>query len=290
MSVSTQAHVHVRTQRDPAGGDGPSPSTLVSWLARLLMATVWASYVIFGLYILTRFLPPVTQGVPEGWNDSLPDLYVRRGTAGNVGMGVHLFLGALLMLLGPIQLIGGIRERWPRFHRWTGWVYASSAFLVSLGGMGYILLRGTVGGTPMSIAFFTGGLVVAVASVETVRHAIGRRIRSHRAWGIRLFTILLSGWLYRMYYGVWGVFFGGLGRTRTLDGWFDQFLLFWYYVPTMLVAELYIRSRRPDASRGTQIGAASALAFATAFLMLGTVAYWNRLWGHVIMSHLGGVA
>lgn len=271
-------------------GSPPLPhlaDTALRWSARALVATVWGSSAIFGIYILALFLGAIVAGTPEDWNTSLPGLYVERSLAANLGIGVHFALGAALLLLGPIQLMGSVRNRWPRFHRWTGWVYASSALLTGAGGLAFILARGTIGGATMDWGFGLYGALMIFTAVQTVRHAVARRIEVHRAWAIRLFALTIGSWLYRMDYGFWFLFAGSEGHTASFDGWFDKVMIFWFYLPNLAVAELFIRARKGRAPVALKAAGAAALAGATAFLLLATWFFTTEGWGPVIVARFG---
>lgn len=273
-----------------AGSDSPVRHSGISiaalrWSSRALVATVWISSGIFGIYVLALFLGAIAAGTPEDWNTSLPRLYVERSLAANLGIGVHFALGAVLLLLGPIQLMTSVRTRWPRFHRWTGWLYASAAFVTGVGGLAFIFLRGTIGGPAMSLGFGLYGALIVATSVQTVRHAMARRLQTHRAWAIRLFALVVGSWLYRMDYGFWFLFAGRLGHTASFDGWFDKFMIFWFYLPNLAVAELFIRARK-QASPAFRIGAAAVLIGATGFLILATYFFTLKEWGPVIAERL----
>lgn len=269
-------------------GGGAWTTPALRWSVRALTAVVWASSAIFGIYIIAWFLGAVVAGTPAEWNESLPELYVPRSFAANLGIGVHFALGAVLLLLGPIQLMGRVRARWPRFHRWVGWIYAVSALVTGLGGLAFILTRGTIGGTTMDVGFGLYGALMVLAAVQTLRHAIARRLEIHRAWAIRLFALAIGSWLYRMDYGFWMLFAGRLGHTSTFDGWFDVFMIFWFYVPNLIVAEAFIRARRPQASNLLKGATATVLTGASLFLLLATWFFTTEGWGPVIVARFGG--
>lgn len=273
-------------------GDGftgarPFSAALLRRSVQALAGTAWLSSAIFAASIIALFMGAIPAGTPEDWNDSLPRLYVPHSTAGNVGIGLHFALGAVLLLLGPIQLMGSVRNRWPRFHRWTGWVYASAAVITGLGGLTFIVARGTIGGPVMSIGFGLYGALMVLAAVMTVRHAVARRLDAHRAWAIRLFSLAIGSWLYRMYYGFWFLFFGRIGHTKSFDGPLDAVMIFWFYVPNLILAEMFIRARRDTAPGWARTGAATALLGATAFLLLATYFFTAKTWGPIVLWRMG---
>lgn len=268
-----------------------SAQTALRWSLLALTATAWASGAIFGAYILAYYLGAIPAGTLHDWNTVLPRLYEAGSTpAANFGIGIHFALGAVLLLLGPLQLISSVRSRWPRFHHWVGRIYAGSAILTGLGGLTFIALRGTVGGPLMSIGFALYGALIVIAGAETVRHAMARRLVQHRAWAIRLFALVIGSWLYRMDYGFWFLFFGPLGHTDSFSGSFDYFMDFWFYLPNLLVAELAIRSTAPRMSAGMQWAASAALAPVTAFLLLATYFFTTRSWALAVLWRLDQLA
>ncbi|MEA2948471.1 MAG: hypothetical protein QOI40_3801, partial [Alphaproteobacteria bacterium] len=173
--------------------DVPSPgkesdggAAALHWAALALLCVVWISAAIFGLYIVAFYFGAVFDGTPDQWNKALPRLYDPHTMLATLGIGLHFAAGTILLLLGPVQLIGAVRTRVPALHRWIGRLYASTALISGLGGLAFIALQGTIGGGPMNLGFSLYGALIVVASVETVRNAMWRRFDVHRAWAIRL--------------------------------------------------------------------------------------------------------
>src|ERR1700744_6140878 len=95
-------------------------SIALRWSAAGLIAASWISAAIFGLYILAFYLGAIPAGHLEQWNGNLEGLYQRGNWPALLAMSSHLATGAILLLLGPVQLIGAVRRRWPGLHRWLG--------------------------------------------------------------------------------------------------------------------------------------------------------------------------
>jgi Predicted membrane protein (DUF2306) len=266
--------------------DDESSAAALRWAARALVSIVWISAAIFGLYIVALYAGAVSDGAPERWNASLPRLYEPHEMLATIGIGAHFMTGTILLLLGPIQLIRTGRESAPWLHRWLGRLYGFAALITGLGGLAFIVRKGTIGGMPMSVGFSLYGALMVVAAVETVRHARARRFDEHRAWAIRLFALAIGSWLYRMDYGFWQMLAHGAGHTRTFDGPFDVVMDFFFYIPNLIVAETFIRARqlciRPTAKRG----AALLLSGATVFLAVGTYYFTTYHWGPTIMARV----
>lgn len=250
----------------------------------MLIAAVWISATLFGLYILSFYFGAILGGDPSRWNEVLPDLYVANARAGNVAIGLHFATGGLILVLGCIQLMAGVRNRFPYFHRWIGRAYVGACLLAAAGGLAFILLRGTVGGLIMDIGFGLYGVLVGLCAVQTIRYARGRDFARHRAWAIRLFALAIGSWLYRMDYGFWVLLTNGLGHSSDFTGPFDRVMAFFFYVPNLVVAEWFIRARQARASIGLQHGVATVLALATIFIVTGTWFFTRYYWGPAIIA------
>jgi hypothetical protein len=267
-------------------------ASALRWSALALAGVVWISSAIFGAYILAFFGGAIPAGTLQEWNQSLPNLYAASTPAASVGIGAHFFAGAALLLLGPVQLIGEIRAKAPAVHRWIGRIYAFAAFAAGIGGLVFILAKGTVGGWMMSVAFAAYGALMVLASVQTVLHAMARRIEIHRAWAIRLFALAIGSWLYRMCYGLFFATMGAddPGHTTDFNGWFDYVMDWAFFVPPLIVAELFIRARRSDASTGGRVGATVALTASAGLVAFATFFFTMLGWGPAILMRFGGAA
>jgi hypothetical protein len=260
---------------------------VVRWSGVALVATVWLSALLFGVYILAYYAGTFADGEVERWNRILPALYSPTTPVATGGLALHFAAGGVILILGCIQLIGTVRDRHPRLHHWLGRVYVSAAILAGVGGLTFIVAKGTLGGRVMDVGFALYGVLMLVAAVQAFRHARARRIEQHRAWALRLFALAIGSWLYRMDYGFWLLLTHGAGHTRDFRGPFDLAMAFFFYLPNLVVAEAFIRGRRLTTSRAMRVVAASALAGATAFLLLGTYYFTKVLWGPAILERLG---
>lgn len=270
----------------------PHPSrdlsaVVLRWASTALVATVWGSATLFGLYILAFYAGALAEGRMATWNGNLPGLYVPGARVATAGIGVHFAAGGVILVLGCIQLMGGVRKRWPAVHRWIGRVYVAAAFLAGLGGLTFIFTNGTIGGTTMDVGFGLYGVLTMAVAAQAYRYARAREVDAHRAWALRLFALAIGSWLYRMDYGFWLLLADGAGHTRTFSGPFDHVMDFFFYIPNLLVAEAFIRARRGSASPALRLGAAGALAVATGFLLLGSYYFTRIYWGPAILARLG---
>jgi uncharacterized membrane protein len=260
---------------------------MVQLAARALTATCWISAALFGLYILAFYAAALFDGNMAKWNEGLPRLYEAHTPAATAGIGVHFAAGGVILALGCIQFVQAIRARYPAVHRWIGRVYVTAAVLAGVGGLTFIAVKGTIGGTTMDVGFGIYGVLTAAAAVETYRHARARRLDIHRAWAMRLFALAIGSWLYRMEYGFWFLLADGAGHAKDFSGPFDKFMAFFFYVPNLIVAEALIRAPRASMSTAARWTATTAFTGATLFLVLGTYYFTKFYWGPAILARIG---
>lgn len=249
-----------------------------------LVAVSWISAAAFGLYILAFYLGALPSGHMARWNDNLTGLYEKGNVGALLAMSAHLATGAIILLLGPVQLIGSVRRRWPALHRWLGRVYVLTALIAGIGGLGFILFRGTIGGGPMNVGFGLYGALMILASMETWRHARAGRYQVHRAWAIRLFALAIGSWLYRMDYGFWLTAAHRIGHREDFHGPFDVVMAFFFYLPNLAVAELFLRARRSFSHPAFRISAGVVLNLATLIVALGSYYFIRFYWGPGILG------
>ena len=268
------------------------PARLLVWSGTTLAAAAWLSAALFGTYIVFFYAGAIAVGTPAQWNANLPGLFEPRAPIGTAGIAAHFAAGGIILLLGPIQLIGRIRRAAPAFHRWAGRVYVLAGLIAGLGGLAFIAANGTIGGVAMNVGFGGYGALMALASVQTWRHARARRLpgrlASHRAWAIRLFALAIGSWLYRMDYGFWILFTGGVGHTSDYRGWFDLVMDSAFYLPNLAVAEAFIRARAAPGRPALQLGAAALLAGAAGFIALATFQFAKLYWLPGIALRIAG--
>jgi uncharacterized membrane protein len=263
-------------------------AALLRWTSIALMATVWISSTLFGLYILAFYAGALAEGNLQQWNTVLPRLYEPETPIANAGIGVHFAAGGIILILGFIQLIGAIRTHYPALHRWLGRVYVVASLLAGLGGLLFIAVKGTVGGTVMDIGFSLYGVLMVLAAVQTIRYARAGKMETHRAWALRLFALAIGSWLYRMDYGFWALLANGAGHTDDFRGPFDMVMAFFFYLPNLLVVELFLRARPKSVHPAMKVVAAGVFTGATTLLLLGTYFFTKLFWGPAILYWLVG--
>ncbi len=258
------------------------------WSSVLLTTTVWVSAALFGLYILAFYAAALYEGNLERWNNMLPRLYEQSTTAATTGIGLHFAMGGVILVLGSIQLMEGVRTRFPAWHRWIGRVYVTACLLAAVGGLVFIGMKGTIGGAVMNVGFGLYGLLMFVAAIATYRYAVAGQLVKHRAWALRLYALAIGSWLYRMDYGFWLLLADGLGHTKSFSGPFDKVMAFFFYLPNLLVVEAFLRSRQASVSPALRLLSSFVLLLATGFLLVGTYFFTLYYWGPAIVSWITG--
>ena len=109
------------------------------------------------------------------------------------------------------------------------------------------------------------------------------------AWAIRLFALAIGSWLYRMDYGFWRIVANGIGHTRSFDGPFDVAMAFFFYIPNLLVAEVFIRTRHMHVRRATRPAAVLLMSATAIFVAVGTYYFTAYHWGpRILVRIIGG--
>jgi uncharacterized membrane protein len=260
------------------------------WSGAGLVAVSWFSAACFGVYILAYYLGAIPAGHWEQWNGNLPGLYSQAKPFAVAAISAHFATGAVILLLGPLQLVGELRCRYPRMHRYVGRVYVFASGVAGLGGLGFIISKGTIGGEVMNLGFGLYGALIILGAAKTYQNARARRLDAHRAWAIRLFALAIGSWLYRMDYGIWLTAAHRLGHTKDFRGPFDMVMAFFFYLPNLALAELFLRSGQLPRHPVFRFSAAVVLNFASLFVAVGTYYFLRYYWGPAIIEGLFGRA
>lgn len=120
---------------------------------------------------------------------------------------LHMLPGALFMILGSLQFVKSIREKYPRFHRRSGWVFIVCGYMIGISAfiMSFLVPIGGVNegaATVLFSVFFLIALTMALVSI------MKRRIALHREWMLRAFAIGLAVSTIRPIVGLFFAFSG----------------------------------------------------------------------------------
>jgi len=156
------------------------------------------------------------------------------------GILMHIVGGMTALLLGPLQFVPAIRDRWPRVHRMTGRIYLAGVAVGGLGGL--YMARLAYGGLPTRAGF----ALLAVAWLATTAMAY-RRIRQgdidrHREWMIRSYALSFAAPVLRLEQLAFMASGTAFDSAYAAVAW-----LCW--LPNLLAAEGYVRWTRGRTAR-----------------------------------------
>jgi uncharacterized membrane protein len=161
-------------------------------------------------------------------------------------LGVHVLSGILALLVGPFQLVGWVRRRFLRVHRFLGAVYIASA--TALGLTGLVLAPTAYTGLVAVLGFTFLDLAMLFTTWTAVRMVLVCRIREHRRWMIRSFSLILAGVMLR----VMTFTHAALTAAGVIDMTFETAYaaISWLcWVPNLLIALWVTRQPSPDRRR-----------------------------------------
>jgi hypothetical protein len=171
-------------------------------------------------------------------------IYTAGGRITNLAIFSHMLLGGVVMMLAPLQLVSQLRIRYPRVHRISGRLIIVASTLIAFGGLAYIVLRGTIAGQLMDLGFALYGALMLGAAGQTIRHARAGAFRRHSEWALRLFVLVIGSLIFRLHYVIWYILTDGLWSNEALTGPFDQVQYFAFYLPYLILLELWFRRQR----------------------------------------------
>lgn len=257
----------------------PLSSHVLPWAARAWFSTALLGQWLFATYIAWVLAWPLAFGDPTAVNRTgLITGHVQGDTSGNAALLAHVLCALVLNLVGLLQFVPQVRQRWPRWHRMAGRVFNLLALLGAVSGLYLTWGRGSRLGDVSAIAISLNGVLIVVAVGLAWRLALQRRFAEHRRWAIRAFLLVSGVWTLRLGMMAWIILNQGpRGMTPRLDGPFDSMWVFGCYLVPLAVAELYFRGERAG-PRARQAVAALLLTGA-GLTALGSFGALKLMWG-----------
>jgi uncharacterized membrane protein len=211
------------------GKNSAKPST--SFTRRLLQVALLGAYAYFCFLMLLISL----QYIP--WNTDVAFLRIKQDYIGfwyyEAAFFIHVFTAPLCLIAGFTQFSKTIRQRFPKIHRWSGWLYVVSV-------IGFAAPSGLVmgiyanGGWPSQIAFCLLGLLWFAFTVLAVKATRVGNFMRHRDMMMRSFALALSAITLR----AWKWVLVALLHPRPMDVYMVVAWLGWTL--NLLVAEFLI--------------------------------------------------
>ena len=280
MIGTSEGSVGAATPRVTKQSLGNRANFLLALSGKSWFAVAAIGQAIFTLYIITIYGISLLGGNIEHWNTVSAHGYVPGDQAGNIMMGMHVLLAAIVSIGGPLQLIPKMRRIAPRFHRWNGRIYILAAFIISLSGIYLIWVRGSVGGLIGAIATSTNGLFILAFAIPTVRLAMAKKYQKHLPWAWRLFMVMSGVWFFRVGIMLWLLIWQRpVGfNPETFQGPFLSFLNFAQFLLPLALVEVFFWVKKNGSQKGKL--ALSAFYFVCALATAaGIFAATMGMWG-----------
>jgi len=191
--------------------------THATWVLITLLSVGVGGYALFHVFTGFQHLPLV---------NPMLDPY---------GLQLHIAASAFAMILGAFQFLKVLRQKAPAIHRWIGRFYIAACLVGGVAG-GTIALSSTAG--PIAgWGFFLLAIIWLFTTVMAWTSALKRDFTTHERWMIRSFALTFAAVTLRLYLPMVAIL-----NIEFLPAYRAIAWLAW--VPNLIVAELWIASRR----------------------------------------------
>ncbi len=153
---------------------------------------------LFGLYVIVFYHGSTFSGDFEKWNRVLPKGYIPGDWIGNLSVAIHVLLGGIVIVGGPLQFVPIIQKRYKQLHRWLGRFYVVAAIIIGVMGLVMVWIRGSVGDRFMHISISVSAIYLILFAVLTIKNAMAKQFKTHRKMALRLFMMANGGWFFRI--------------------------------------------------------------------------------------------
>ncbi|HVS01081.1 MAG TPA: DUF2306 domain-containing protein [Thermoanaerobaculia bacterium] len=256
-----------------------SADTLLRAAARFWFGVTILGQFVFAFAVASFYGMTALRGDYHRWAKFINHGHVPGDTMGNLSIALHVGSAVALMLAGGLQIVPGVRNRFPRFHRWNGRVYVLAAVTVSVAGLYMTWIRGGIGDVSQHLGSTLNAVLIWLCAGMALRFAIARDFRTHRRWALRLFLVASAAFFYRATFFFTMLVFGGpVGfDPTTFSGPFLTFMAFAQALVPLGILELYLRAQaRPGAFR--RLAVAALLFILTLGMAGGLLAITRAVW------------
>jgi len=244
------------------------------WFVVTLIGQFAFAFSVAAFYGLTAM-----RGDFQAWNKVLAHGYEAGATMGNAALAGHILFAIMINIAGALQLIPGVRNRFPAFHWWNGRMFVLAAFTQAITGL-YLTLSGrrVVGDATQHTISVLGALLIMFCAGLALRYAMARDFTTHRRWALRLFLVTSGSWFFRLGFFLSLALFGPVGFDPTTFS--GPLLTFWslaQYLLPLGVLELYLFAQdHPGALR--RMATAGVLFVLTLAMGAGITAVTMAAW------------
>ena len=231
---------------------GSIADKLLKAAARLWFVLALAGQFTFAISVAIFYGLTAMRGNIQAWNKILGRGFESGATMSNTALVGHILFATVINIAGALQLIPGIRNRFPAFHRWNGRLFVLAAFTQAITGIYLTLWVGNlVGDTTQHMVAVLGALLLIFCAVMALRFAMQRDFTTHRRWALRLFLVASAALFIRVGFAVTLVVLGPIGfDPTTFTGPMVTFWSIAQYLLPLGVLELYLWAQdRPGALR-----------------------------------------
>lgn len=187
-------------------------TSVMQWTVRCWYSVAAIGHWIFLVYIIAAFYLPIAQhGLVALADSHLPAGYREGELIGNLVIGSHVLVAAIVIGGGPLQLLPALRNQFPALHRALGRVYLPAAVLAALGGLWTTWTRGEIGTIINDVEISMDALLILACAFFTVKYALAKKLAVHRRWAMRLFMVASAVWFFRVGLMGWVMTTGGIG-------------------------------------------------------------------------------
>src|SRR6266550_7535555 len=158
--------------------------------ARFWFGVTVIGQLMFAFAVASFFGVTALRGDFHGWSRFISRGYVSGDTMGNFAVVLHVGSAVVIMLAGAVQLIPGIRNRFPVFHRWNGRIYMLMAVSLSIAGLYMTWIRGSVGDIFQHLGSSLNAVLIMLSAAMALRYALARDFKTHRRWALRLYLVV----------------------------------------------------------------------------------------------------
>ena len=157
-----------------------SHDSVMPRVVRLIFwAGFWAVAIVLGFYFVRRDAFKYAD-----WSQAVYGrFWPNRGL-----LATHVVGAGVALMIGPLQFVRTLRDRWPRLHRWIGWIY-----VVACLGSIPASLRLSFDSCPLCVSPFVVWAITTmlVTGLAVVLAILGRH-RAHRDFMIRSYALMYA--------------------------------------------------------------------------------------------------
>lgn len=114
----------------------------------------------------------------------------------------HVSGGLLALVLGPFQFWAGFRNRYLKFHRWTGRLYLTGILIGTISSVTLALTTGIAIHLTWAISLLFLAMAWLLTSAMAFRFILLKRVNLHKEWMIRSYVITFAFVLFRWLNGM----------------------------------------------------------------------------------------